>query len=510
MGAGGEVKARLHDRPGFERSFERALAGTTIDALAPSLPLLQGTLRLLERELVEPLDCTLGLVSVTGDGRFKRAMTPRLREWAIQAARPRHLPRPPSDWPLVTEVPALTAAVLDDWIRRALAEPSPVGTTTWWDQLGCDASRVRLPSDLAADAIELEGTNIRVPIERRPDGSGWAAGAAGPTHEPPLRLRIELRDEVMTLSLGFGWSLWTEPGSSGRALVDRVAGKLAALGWQDLGWEDEEVPAAGPPAETVQAGRIAIGEWIRSGANDAVALGWLFGDRTTRFLITLSDAHAVTRSELAGQLAFPFAGVAPLDGIAAPDPPLTFTDALIEHLPAGRPASELAPLGERALASIGAQVAGILAAAHATGTPILGIRPELIYLEDDGDGQPQVSGVAPRGPLFVASARAPSRGPSCYQLPYLGPEIFTGGAAQPSTDVFALCAALHHLGTGSHPFGTLAELPRLVARVQSGQPEPWPGGGGFGELLARGMARDVAARPTAAELAAAFDALASP
>ncbi len=504
MVAGSEVRARLHDRPGFERSFERTLAGTTIDALRPSLPLLLDTLVLLERELVEPFDCSLGLVSVTGDGRFKRGMTPRLREWAIAAPRPRQLPRPPSDWPLVTEVPALTAAVLADWIREALAEPSPDGLATWWDLLSCDACRVRVPPGVAADAIELEGTNIRVPIERGRDGAPWAAGAAGPTHEPPLRLRVELRDETMILSLGFGWSLWTEPGSPGRALVDGVASKLAALGWEDLGWEDEEVASAGPPAETVQAGRVAIGEWIRSGANDAVAVGWLFGDRATRFLITLSDAHAVTRSELASQLAFPFAGVARLEGIAAPDPPLTFADALIEHLPGGRPASELAPLDERALASVGAQVARILAAVHAAGAPLLGVRPELIYLEDG----PRVSGLTPRGPLFVGSARAPSRGPSCYQLPYLGAEMFTGGVPEPRSDVFALCATLHHLGTGSHPFGTLAELPRLVARVTSGQPDPWPGGGRFGEVLASGLAREVAARPTAEELAADLDALA--
>ncbi len=259
----------------------------------------------------------------------------------------------------------------------------------------------------------------------------------------------------------------------------------------------------------MQGGRIAVGELLRSGANDAVAVGWLVGDRSVRFLITLTDAHGEARSEVAGRLAFPFAGIAALEGIVAPDPPLTYVDALVERLPAGRPASDLAPLPERALAAIGVQVARMLVPVHAAGQQLLGIHPDLIYVADDGeDGLPRVSGLVPRGPLFIAGARAPSRGPSTYQLPYVGPELISGNRPEPRTDVFALCAALHHLGTGAHPFGTLAGFPQLIARIASGAPDPWPGGGRFGEILARGMAREVAARPTADELAAAFAALA--
>ncbi len=508
MTAGRAVLARVFDPPGFERSFERVLAGTTVDALAPSLPLLLDSLALLERELVAPIECSLGLVSVTPEGRFQRGVTPRLREWVIQGPRPPRMPRPPSEWPLITEVPALTAGVLAGWIRQALAEPSPGELTTWWDNLRAGATRVRVPSELGADAVELEGTNIRAPIERRADGSAWVAGAPGATWEPPVLLRVEIRDEIMSLSLGCCWSLWSDPGSPGRALVDRVAGQLRALGWDDLGWEDEEEPGAGPPAESVQGGRIAIGEWLRSGANDAVATGWLLGDRETRFLVTLTDGHAETRSEIAERLAFRFTGVAELEAITSPDPPLTYTDAMVERLPAGQAASQLAPMPERALAAIGAQVARILLPVHAAGLQLLGIHPDLIFVEQGGDGRPRVTGLAPRGPLFVASARAPSRGPSTYQLPYVGPELVTASAPEARTDVFALCATLHHLGTGAHPFGTLAGLPELVQRIASGRPDPWPGGGAFGALLARGMAPRVADRPSAAELADALEALA--
>lgn len=507
MSAGDVLAARVTRHPGVERFFERELGGTAIDALAPTLPLLLASLRVLERELVRPLRCTLGLVSVTGDGRFQRGLTPQLREWVIEAPAPAHMPRPPSDWPLVTEAPLLDVAALEGWIRRALAEPGPDGTTTWFDAFRAGETSVRLPEEVDAGAVLIEWSNIRVPIERRADGSAWVAGAAGRTSEPPAIVSFAIADERVTLSLGFCWSTWSEAGSAGRALVDRVAGELRSIGWHDLGWEDEDEPDAGPPAETVQAGRIAVGERLRSGANDAVATGWLVGDQGTRFLVTLTDAHAESRGELAQRLAFRFAGVAELEAITSPDPPLTYTDALIERLPAGRAASQLAPLPERALAAIGAQVARILVPVHAAGQQLLGIHPDLVFIEDGDDGLPRVTGLAPRGPLFVASARAPSRGPSSYQLPYVGPELVTATAPEARTDLFALCATLHQLGTGSHPFGTLAELPQLIARIAAGTPDPWPGGGRFGEILAAGLARRPADRPSAAELAADLDAL---
>jgi hypothetical protein len=515
VASGGDVSARVFEAPGFERSFERPLGigpldARTADVLAPTLRLLVDTLRVLERALVAPIQCALGLVSVTGEGRFQRARTPGLREWIIEAPPPRHMPRPPSDWPLKSEAPELTAAALEQWIRRALAEPSPDGTFTWFDRLAAAETRVRLPAALAADAISLERTGIRVPVERRADGTAWVAGAHGSTYEPPMRLVFEIRDESTFLSLDFCWSLWTDPGSPGRALVDGMAGDLAALGWEDLGWEDEEpaAPAAGPPAETVDGGRIAVGPRLRAGANQEVCVGWLAADPSTRFLVTLTDSHPEPRASLARRLAFPFAGVAALEVIAAPDPPMMYDDALVERLPPGRPASELSPLPERALAAIGAQVARILVPVHGAGQHLLGIHPDLVYIDEGGDGLPHVTGLAPRGPVFVASARAPARGISCYQLPYIGPELVTGNTPEPRTDVFALCATLHQLGTGAHPFGTLAELPALIQRIASGRPDPWPGGGRFGELLARGLAHEVAARPTAAELAAAFDPLA--
>jgi hypothetical protein len=507
VSAGDVLAARVTRHPGVERFFERELGGSTIEALAPTLPLLVATLRVLERELVRPIRCTMGLVSVTGEGRFQRGLTPRLREWVIQAPAPAHMPRPPSDWPLVTEAPVLDVAALEGWIRRALAEAGPDGTITWFDNLRAGETSVRLPDQVDAGAVLLEWSNIRVPIERRADGSAWVAGAAGRTNEPPAIVSLAIADERVTLSLGFCWSIWSDPGSPGRALVDRVAGELRGIGWHDLGWEDEEEPDAGPPAETVQAGRIAVGERLRAGANDEVALGWLAGDSSTRFLVTLTDAHDEPRSEIARRLAFPFAGVAGLEVIAAPDPPLTYVDALVERLPPGRAASGLVPLPERALAAIGAQIARILVPVHAAGQQLLGIHPDLVFIEDGEGDLPRVTGLLPRGPLFVASARAPSRGPSTYQLPYVGPELVTASAPEARTDVFALCATLHQLGTGSHPFGTLAELPRLIARIAAGTPDPWPGGGRFGEILAAGLARRPADRPSAAELAASLDAL---
>jgi hypothetical protein len=238
------VSVRIFKVPGVERLFERPIDAFTIDGLTPTLPLVLETLGLLHQQLVAPIKCTLELVSVTAEGDFLRGQARGLRDWVIQAPAPAHLPRSRSDWPLITEVVEVTPLALDVWMRRALAEPGPHGTHTWFEGVYSAATRVRLP-DLDADEVELEGTGMRVPIQRRADGTRWVAGATGATDEPPVLLRVRIAGESITLSLGFCWSLWSDRGTAGRALVDEVAARVCALGWDDLGFAGSVDPPRG-------------------------------------------------------------------------------------------------------------------------------------------------------------------------------------------------------------------------------------------------------------------------
>jgi hypothetical protein len=234
VSAAGQVTARIFTIPGIERVFARPIDTSTIEAQAPALPLLLETLALLHRHLVAPIRCSLELFWQTADGR-----SDRLVDRVIQAPPPAFMPRPASDWTHITEVADLSPRALEIWIRRALAERGPDGAPVWFDGVYSAETRVRLPDALGADEVELTGTGIRVPVERREDGSRWVAGRTGRTIEAPVLLSFRIGDDSITLSLGFCWSLWTDRGSPGRALVDEVAARVAALGWDDRGFVGE-------------------------------------------------------------------------------------------------------------------------------------------------------------------------------------------------------------------------------------------------------------------------------
>src|SRR5262245_9088968 len=112
------IRARLRKRPGVRRNLGLDLEGETLQQISPSLPLLLDALALLQRELIEPLECTLALASVDRDGGFHHGKGPRLRNWVIAAPPPPPLRQGSSDWPLRTEVSALTTQALEEWIRR--------------------------------------------------------------------------------------------------------------------------------------------------------------------------------------------------------------------------------------------------------------------------------------------------------------------------------------------------------------------------------------------------------
>lgn len=254
-------------------------------------------------------------------------------------------------------------------------------------------------------------------------------------------------------------------------------------------------------AATFDFSRIRLGEALRSGSGDQVLAA---NDDGRSLLVTVTAGHAVDPATQRDAYRLDFAGVTPLVWLGRVADQ-RFDDALVEQLPAGRPASEHEKLDEHALTRLGAELAGVLARVHEAGLVLDGLQPDLIYVTDDGT----LSALAPRGPRFIASSKPVVTGPRSYPVPYLDRDsLILGRPTTQSTDVFALCASLFVLGTGRHPFGSLDSLQQLFAQAATGDCEPWPGGGAFGALLARGLNPAPASRPAAAELADAFAALA--
>ncbi len=253
---------------------------------------------------------------------------------------------------------------------------------------------------------------------------------------------------------------------------------------------------------TLDGGRIVIGDRLRAGAGDAVHRGTLARDPSVQLLVTLTGPHGTPAKDLPMVPAVD--GIAPLEWVGANgDPALPYADALVERLPAGRAASERAPMPMPALARLGAALARVTAAVHAAGSRVDGIRPELVFLDDDGT----FTGIAPRGPRFIASSQQRGPGVRSYHVPYLAPEALAQLKPEPASDVFALCATLFVIGSGWHPFGDLARTTEIVSGILSGKRAAWSGDPAIGDVIAAGLAARAADRPRASDIAARFAAL---
>ena len=102
--------------------------------------------------------------------------------------------------------------------------------------------------------------------------------------------------------------------------------------------------------------------------------------------------------------------------------------------------------------------------------------------------------------IAAAAGTAPEPGMSSGTVHYMSPEQASGGAAQPSWDVYALGLVLLELLTGRRAYtGTAVES--LVARTLRSPLVPAALGPGWGALLRAVTAMDSAARPSAAEAA---------
>jgi len=120
------------------------------------------------------------------------------------------------------------------------------------------------------------------------------------------------------------------------------------------------------------------------------------------------------------------------------------------------------PLPEPLVRSVGAQLAGALAALHGAGFTHGDVKPDNVRLDEDGRAVLLDLGFARR--LHAEPGPAPSHAGS---LAYLSPERAQGGGASPEADVFALGVVLYELATGVHPFGFVPAEGRARQRAMS-------------------------------------------
>ncbi len=167
---------------------------------------------------------------------------------------------------------------------------------------------------------------------------------------------------------------------------------------------------------------------------------------------------------------------------------------VMEYLPARSLAAVLnercfLPVSE--VASIGAQVASALAAAHAAQIVHRDVKPGNILITDDGTAKITDFGVSrAAGDVTVTQTGMMAGTPA-----YLAPEVARGQIPTTASDVFSLGATLYAAVEGRAPFGEGNNQLALLHAVAAGEvPPPLHAGPLFAVLMSL-LANDPAARP---------------
>ncbi|MDQ4031479.1 MAG: protein kinase [Actinomycetota bacterium] len=143
------------------------------------------------------------------------------------------------------------------------------------------------------------------------------------------------------------------------------------------------------------------------------------------------------------------------------------------------------------VASIGAQVASALAAAHAAQIVHRDVKPGNILIADDGIAKITDFGVSrAAGDVTVTQTGMMAGTPA-----YLAPEVARGQVPTAASDVFSLGATLYAAVEGRAPFGEGTNQLALLHAVAAGEvPPPLHAGPLFAVLMSL-LAKDPAARP---------------
>jgi serine/threonine protein kinase len=178
---------------------------------------------------------------------------------------------------------------------------------------------------------------------------------------------------------------------------------------------------------------------------------------------------------------------------------------LVPSQPLSEILHELGTLHEEEVATLGAQVASALAAAHAAGVVHRDVKPANILVADDGTARISDFGIAHAfGDTTLTSTGMLTGTPA-----YLAPEVARGGESGFASDVFSLGSTLYAALEGRPPFGEGPNPIGLLHRVASGQVEAPRHAGPLTPLLTRMLSPDPGARPTMAEVAEELDRFAA-
>ena len=171
----------------------------------------------------------------------------------------------------------------------------------------------------------------------------------------------------------------------------------------------------------------------------------------------------------------------------------------MEYLDAGSLADRLLDhaLSFQEAMHIGVQVAGALAAAHATGTLHRDVKPEnvLIGLFDEAK-------IGDFGIAAIEGSTRTTAGHGSFTLTHVAPEILRGQRPDERSDVYSLASTLHTLVAGAPPFAgdpdeTFASLMARILQVPAPRLEEVPVE--FADLVQGTLAKEPRDRPQSAE-----------
>ncbi|HEX9334853.1 MAG TPA: protein kinase, partial [Pseudonocardiaceae bacterium] len=214
-----------------------------------------------------------------------------------------------------------------------------------------------------------------------------------------------------------------------------------------------------------------------------------------------STARALREAQLAARLRHPHAVT--VHDIVGQDDTLYL---VMEYLPARSLADILLDretLPAHQIATIGAQLASALAAAHAEGIVHRDVTPANVLITSSGVAKIADFGIArARGEGTITGGGIIAGTPA-----YLAPEVANGGEAGYPADVFSLGATLYHALEGAPPFGTDDNPIVVLMRAARDQVAPPRHTGPLADALVRMLHREPAGRPVIAEVANLFDAV---